>query len=908
MWRSAGEPLGGSGRARASGSIRAALGCLLLTLLLGGTQWLLPERAAAVVGDAECILGATVATAALRAAGRRGTSHRGWRALGLASAIWLVAEVTWTLLDLMGGSPPFPSPADVAYVAAVPIALLGLLSLRRASGASYARLLLDGWLVSAGVLVVLNALVLGPMLAAGSVSPLRLTLGLGYPISDVLLVTVAFAAARLGPVEERGSRGLVVAAFLAMSVADFGYGPGAIADHWVAGAWTDPGWLLSYLLLAAAALRQSRVVGEGEVPTLRVTRATVLLPHVVLLSAGTVLGIGAALGRRPGTLEVVVAMSVLVALTLRQTLTTLDNAALTRQLMAREELFRSLVQGSSDVVTIWDADGLVRYCSPAVTRVFGQNPDDLIGAEVAEVVHPDDVLAVRRALRSLVEDRSLGSLRFECRVQDADGNWRSTESTVSDHLDNPSVRGLVFNTRDVTDRDALREQLVHLAYHDPLTELPNRTLFRDRVGQALLHRRPHGLPLAVLFLDLDGFKAVNDSAGHAIGDELLRQCAQRLRSVMRAGDTVARLGGDEFAALLDDDSRSAGALDVAERVLGALSEPFAVAGRSVVVGASIGIAFATPGTDADELLRNADLAMYRAKSVGKGRIEVFANEMHEELVRRVDVEADIRRGLAAGEFFCHYQPIVDLATGYIVEVEALLRWQHPERGLVSPLDFIGVAEDSGLIVPLGRFALQESCRQLARWRRAGYTIGIAVNLSARQIQAPGLVDTVAAALRANAVPASALTLEITENVLVDHDERTIAKIELLRELGVRLAIDDFGTGYSSLAYLRRFPVDVLKVDRSFVSGVGQGGDLDSLTATIVRLGRELGLTLVAEGIEEREQLDALTAMGCHRGQGYLFSRPTTPEAISGLLRVGTPLMVTDGPWPEPVAPAPTSAG
>jgi diguanylate cyclase (GGDEF)-like protein len=394
----------------------------------------------------------------------------------------------------------------------------------------------------------------------------------------------------------------------------------------------------------------------------------------------------------------------------------------------------------------------------------------------------------------------------------------------------------------------------------------------------------------VLFLDLDGFKAVNDSAGHAVGDELLQQCSQRLRATLRTGDTVARLGGDEFAALLDDSTMSGGALEVGQRVLAALAEPFHIGGRSVVVGASVGIAFGSPDSDADELLRNADLAMYRAKSAGKGRIEVFASEMHEELVRRVEVEADVRRGLAAEQFFLAYQPVVDLQTGRVVEVEALLRWQHPERGLVSPAEFIGVAEEAGLIVPMGRFALQEACRQLARWRRAGHQLGIAVNLSARQIQAPGLVDTVAAALRAHGLPASALTLEITENVLVEHDERTIAKIELLRELGVRLAIDDFGTGYSSLAYLRRFPVEVLKVDRSFVSGVGPAGELDTLTSTIVRLGRELGLTLVAEGIEESSQLEGLLAMGCHRGQGYLFSRPTTPEAIGMLLREGADLV------------------
>ncbi|MDQ1687779.1 MAG: hypothetical protein QOK42_754 [Frankiaceae bacterium] len=892
MGRPIGMPLWGSARSVSSGTMTAVGVSVLISAAFAAALQLLPSAASEVLSDVGLLLAALAASALLWRAGRkrRGRDRAGWWLLALSALSWALGEATWDILQLvLGRELPFPSLADIAYAGAVPIGLFGLLMLRRAVGANHARLLLDGWLVAAGVLVVVNALVLAPQLAGGPHDLLRLVLGLGYPVGDVLLLTVAVTAVRLGPRAERGSRALLVLAFGAMAVADFAYAPGAIADNWFAGDLSDPFWLLGYLLLASAGLRQARAGRSGELPVLQVTRATVLLPPVVLASAGTVLILGALLGRKPGGLEVGVAVSVLVALALRQTLTSLDNAALTRELLQREDLFRSLVQGSSDVITVWDSDGAIRYCSPAVTRVFGSDPDELLGSHLESVIHPDDVPAVRRALRGL-EDESVASVRFECRVEGADGVWRATESTASDHRHNPSVRGLVFNTRDVSDRDALREQLVHLAYHDPLTELPNRTLFRDRVGQSLLQRRAGQAPVAVLFLDLDGFKAVNDSAGHAVGDELLRQCSLRLRTALRGGDTVARLGGDEFAALLDDSSLSGGALEVAQRVLAALSEPFDIAGRSVVIGASLGIAFGATDADADELLRNADLAMYRAKAAGKGRIEVFAPEMHQELVQRVEVEADVRRGLTAGEFFLAYQPVVDLRTGQVVEVEALLRWQHPERGLVSPVDFIGVAEETGLIVPLGRFALQEACRQLARWRRAGHQLGVAVNLSARQIQAPGLVDTVAAALRAHGLPATSLTLEITENVLVDHDERTVAKIELLRELGVRLAIDDFGTGYSSLAYLRRFPVDVLKVDRSFVSGVGQGGDLTALTSTIVRLGRELGLTLVAEGIEDAVQLDALLAMGCHRGQGYLFSRPTTPEAIAMLLREGGDLV------------------
>jgi diguanylate cyclase (GGDEF)-like protein len=458
-----------------------------------------------------------------------------------------------------------------------------------------------------------------------------------------------------------------------------------------------------------------------------------------------------------------------------------------------------------------------------------------------------------------------------------------TESTVTDHRNNSSVGGLVFNTRDVSDRAALEGRVSHLVHHDPLTDLPNRSLFHERVRDVLDGRNGRDRPVTVLVVDLDAFKTVNEAAGHAAGDALLVQCARRLKRLVRGGDTVARLDGDSFAVLLEDEDEDSGALEVAQRLLDSLAAPYTVAGREHIVGASVGVAFSGRNTDADELLVDAELALRSAKHGGRNRVEVFVPEMHREAVRRVELEADIRRAMTTGEFSLDYQPVLDLHSGNIDAVEALLRWNHPRRGWVPPVEVIPVAEESGLIVPLGRWILEEACRQVARWRRAGFNLDLAVNLSARQLSAPGLVDAVATILRSTGLPASALTLEITENVLVDSEDRTLSKLVLLRELGIRLAIDDFGTGYASLAYLQRLPLDVLKIDRSYISGIGLKPELTSLTATMIRLGQDLGLTVVAEGIEDPQQRDALIEMGCDLGQGFLFARPLRPEDVVRVL-------------------------
>jgi diguanylate cyclase (GGDEF)-like protein len=480
---------------------------------------------------------------------------------------------------------------------------------------------------------------------------------------------------------------------------------------------------------------------------------------------------------------------------------------------------------------------------------------------------------------------------LELSVRHKDGHLCHVEMTITNLLENPSVGGLVLNTRDVSERKALEDQLVHEAFHDSLTTLANRALFKDRVDHALRRRNLEDGSIAVLFLDLDGFKEVNDSMGHACGDELLTKAAERLRVCVRPADTVARLGGDEFAVLIEDaDATRVG--DVAGRMTESLREPFVVDGQEIHVCGSIGIATNEAGIEeADQLLRNADLAMYRAKAAGEGGFERYDPDMHSDLIERLQLGSDLRRALEADELILHFQPTLALSSGAITGVEALIRWQHPVRGLVPSAQFIPLAEDRGLIKDIGAWVLKTACQQAVEWHKrhpAHAELSISVNISGRQLKQADLVTQVAEALEESGLAATHLVLEITESVLMEHTEENLALLRRLRDMGVRLAIDDFGTGYSSLSYLHRFPVDMLKIDRSFVDRLGGSADDAELVRTIVRLGQSLGMTTVAEGIEDHSQFLTLKRIGCQLGQGFHFSRPITADQIDLLLSESEP--------------------
>jgi diguanylate cyclase (GGDEF)-like protein/PAS domain S-box-containing protein len=555
-----------------------------------------------------------------------------------------------------------------------------------------------------------------------------------------------------------------------------------------------------------------------------------------------------------------------------------------------ERRFRALIEHSTDLVTVIDGDLRVSYVSAAVQRILGFTQDEAIGTATLGLIHPSDVDRVRSQLNMLLDNRCGPLSPFEARVRHVGGSWRVLEVTATNLMDDPEVHGLVLNARDVTDRKQLESELRHQALHDALTGLANRTLFADRVEHALARRADRGGAVAVLFIDLDDFKTVNDSLGHAAGDELLVTVSDRLKNLLRMGDTAARLGGDEFAVLLDEAPSEEEVVAVAARLQAALALPFEIDGRTVHVSCSMGIAMDEDrASSSDILLRNADVAMYLAKERGKARYEVFEESMHAVAFQRLELKADMGRAIDNGEFHLVYQPIVDLATGKMESAEALARWIHPTRGPVGPDLFVPIAEETGLIVSLGRWVLREACAQLARWRDtlgADAPHSVSVNVSVRQLESDDLITDVRDALEAAGLAPSDLTLEITESILMADIELSRQRLVELSDLGVTLAVDDFGSGYSSLGYLQRFPVDVLKVDRSFVEGLTAPGNDGGVMRAIVDLAETLHLVVVAEGIEERHQLARLSELGCGRGQGYLFSRPVPPDELRDFVAAG----------------------
>jgi diguanylate cyclase (GGDEF)-like protein/PAS domain S-box-containing protein len=558
------------------------------------------------------------------------------------------------------------------------------------------------------------------------------------------------------------------------------------------------------------------------------------------------------------------------------------------ELRQSEERFRGLVQHASDLITVIDADTTIRYQSPAIAHVLGHEPADVVGRRLTDLIHIDDVTRTIAVLQSAMANNS-GRTVAETRIRNRNGTWRDMEFIGTDQRADPAIAGFVLNMRDVTERKSLEQQLRHQALHDPLTKLANRTRFADRLEHALMRAQRSLSKVAILFMDLDNFKGVNDSLGHTAGDHLLTEVAERVQRCLRPGDTVARLGGDEFAILLDEVESEADARAVADRIFAALDAPFELDGKEIIVRASIGIAIGGAGgtdTDADTLLRDADVAMYVAKSHGKGCYEVFERSMQVSMMERLELLADLQRAVERDEFLLNYQPMIELENGRLYGVEALVRWQHPRKGLIQPGDFISIAEDSGSILGLGKWVLEHACKQAMEWRTsfpesAGWTLS--VNVSARQLQHPGFVTEVEEVLADTGFPAGELILEITESVMMQDARLMMTRLQALKDLGVRLAIDDFGTGYSSLSYLRQFPFDLLKIDKSFIDDVGAGPEQKELTRAIIELGKTLDLELVAEGIERNEQLSRLKLLDCGVGQGFFFAEPMDGAAVEQLL-------------------------
>jgi diguanylate cyclase (GGDEF)-like protein/PAS domain S-box-containing protein len=560
-----------------------------------------------------------------------------------------------------------------------------------------------------------------------------------------------------------------------------------------------------------------------------------------------------------------------------------------------ERRFRGLVQNASDMILICTASGTITYQSPAAEVKWDYRDADLLDEPFETLTHSEDQPAWRdlwEQMHGAAEGAPGGiSGAIEIRLHDGGGQWRHAEVLVTNLLNDPAMQGMVVTVRDVTERKAFEQQLTQQAFYDALTGLPNRVLFRDRLEQALVRAVRRKDAVGLLFLDLDNFKLINDSLGHQVGDKLLVEAAARLRACVRDQDTVARLGGDEFVVVLELLAGEEDALPAAKAIAHQFSRPFMLDDREVVVTVSIGIAISTAGQEhADNLLRNADVAMYRAKSDGRARYVVFDPSMHTDSLALLELENDLRRALQHDELRVYYQPIITMETGKITEVEALVRWQHPTRGLVFPNEFIAIAETTGLIIPLGLWVLEEACRQAAAWHGQFPTqppLILSVNLSPRQFQQPTIVADVARALKESGFPANCLKLEITEGIIMEDVEATIRTLWELKGLGLQIAVDDFGTGYSSLSYLKRLPLDVLKIDRSFVSGIGHNQEDTAIVHAIMAMAKSLNFKVTGEGIETAEQLALLGQWGCDSGQGYLFSKPLDSHDAEALLETAT---------------------
>ena len=655
------------------------------------------------------------------------------------------------------------------------------------------------------------------------------------------------------------------------------------------------GWLLIWwlgempvLLLFALADPDGVMFYLPGAVLLLITAAAIWSPAiVVLIGAFALTGYGVLLPREdrtdPVTMVVLVAMmACVVGLT---AINSQSRRRLDRRRRSAERRSSTLLTASADAVLTLDAEGRLLYANPAIRQLLGYRAEELVGRHLGDLVTPDRPEAARDWLARLWASPSGHTVRAETRLLGADGEWVYVDVIATNMGDDPDLAAAVISLRDIGRRRALEAELHRQAFTDPLTGMPNRALFAERLEAAVADGA--GGPVTLLLLDLDDFKLVNDNLGHSAGDDLLTTIADRLRAHVRPGDTLARLGGDEFAILVHDmEPEDAAAL--AARLLVTVRQPIRLASRDISCSLSIGIATGVGGAEvrAEQLLGNADLAMYAAKRGGRNAYAVFEPTMTMSVLQEAQQRADLEHGLEHDEFVVHYQPVVDMHTQRLTGVEALVRWEHPRDGLLGPYHFIADAEANGLIVPLGRWVLRQATAQLAHWRATSpqaADLKMNVNLSARQFQYAGLVADVAAAIADAGIDPASLTLEITESMLMADVESAIQTLHALRGLGVRLAIDDFGTGYSSLSYLKQLPVDIIKIDKTFVDQVDTDADDVALVDAVVGLGQALKMQTVAEGIETDGQWAMLRQIGIDHGQGYLFGRPGAPADIDALL-------------------------
>ncbi len=871
------------------GLVVYTVAAILLTVVSSGAGRAL--EVFTLFSDSPTSVGAAALAATAAYGAQDPAARRTWQLLAASLAVYSVGNLLNSTYWYFGHD-PFPSVGDFFFLAFYPLLFAAVLTVIRAGAVRvpWGRLALDGTILMLGFGAFFWFFVIRPTNAAGGdPDVIKYVLTQTYIALNCLMVLafgVLLMNAGRGPFGRR-TLVLLTIGFATMFLADIVWAMSKVTGEYLPGGLSDAIYLSCYAWLVAAAREQMRgpPLAKSETGAFGTTLIQGLPYMAMLVSFLVLVYFESGEAGKPTTVMTVIIFVLTLLVMLRQGVILRDDALLRERRAADlvEARYASLIRNASDVIMITDVQGRLRFASPSAERTFSMHPDVLVGSNLFKLCAEGDRVRLAAFLGevAVTHGKPVGPVE----VTVGKGSKRYTlECVGSNLLDDPAVGGLAINFRDVSERKALEEQLRQMAFHDPLTLLANRSLFRNRVQHSLALARRARQQVAVLFLDLDNFKNVNDSQGHDAGDRLLQTAAQRLVLCTRSADTVARLGGDEFAILLEGISDPTDVERIATTIIDSFKEPLQLDGNDIHVGASMGVAFSQPGDDTEQLLRNADIAMYSAKAAGKGRFVVFQTRMQEQLRERLRLAEDIDRALERKEFFLEFQPVIDLKTRELLGVEALVRWQHPEQGVVPPGQFIPAAEESGQIVELGRWVLAEACRCVRAWRdsiASGNRLRVAVNVSGRQLQHADLVPDVRNALEESGLEPENLVIELTESTIMHNTEINLERFRELKALGVRLAIDDFGMGYSSLSYLHRFPIDILKIDRSFVSRLTETGDGPELARAVVMLGKTLGLETIAEGIEQEDQVAELLELGCVAGQGFLFAPARSLEVLSG---------------------------
>jgi diguanylate cyclase (GGDEF)-like protein/PAS domain S-box-containing protein len=861
----------------------------MLLILADGSRWPLLDVFNLYSDSLASIVVCILASAAARGSSEP-AARRTWWLLTAALTSYTVGNLLHATYWLFGVD-PFPSIGDLFFSAFYPLVFAAILTVIRAAAVrvQWARLALDATILLLGFGAFFWFFVIAPTSdAQRDPNIVKYVLAQSYiALNCVMLLACGILLMHSGatPIQRR-SLLLLTLGFSSMSLADIVWAMSKVDGSYIPGGVSDVMYLSCYIWLAAAAREQLR--GASAVRRAPGAFSNALMqgmPYIAMMMSFLVLVyVESSSASSPVNTMTIIIFLLTSLVMVRQGVLSRDDALLRARHAADvvEARYASLIKNATDVIMITGVDGQLQFASPAAERTFSIHPDDLVGRNLLDFWADGDRERLTAFLAEVAatRDRVVGPAELVVET----GDRRSTLECVGSNLtDDPAIAGLALNFRDVSERKVLEEQLRKLAFHDPLTLLANRSLFWNRVEHALALAQRSQQYVAVMFLDLDNFKNVNDSLGHDAGDRLLQAAAQRLVKATRPSDTVARLGGDEFAILLEGIRNEADVERIATPITAAFNRPLLLDGREFDTSASIGVACSQPGDDAEQLLRNADIAMYNAKASGKARFVLFKPHMQEQLHDRLLLQQDIDLALARNEFFVEFQPVIDLTSRELLGVEALVRWQHPERGVVMPGAFISIAEESGRIVELGRRVLLDACTQVRAWSEsapAGKGLRVAVNISGRHLQQGNLVEDVRQALAISGLDPGNLVIELTESTIMQNTEANLERFRELKALGVRLAIDDFGTGYSSLSYLHRFPIDILKIDRAFVSRLTEQDGGPELARAVVMLGTTLGLETVAEGIENETQAATLLDLGCVAGQGFLFAASSSLEIVS----------------------------